>query len=152
MIARLRRVHALTAAMSPFLLAAFAIALFGRKPDTVTNELPADSRGTTTPALGSVSDILRARETPSSLGGSFTVGAHELGRVLLAQKGESSPDTLAYWTRATGEIDALPQDAQLLGPVGSLPRDYAIPATGGQVVFYSLAHGTVVGHATLEGN
>ena len=54
--------------------------------------------------------------------------------------------------QVTGAIDALPQDAQLLGPVGPLPRDYAIPAPGGQVVFYSLAHGVVVGHAALEGN
>lgn len=152
MIARLRRAHALTAAMSPLLAVAFAVALLGKKPDAITNELPADARGATTRDLGSVSDIVRAKEAPSSLGGSFTVGAHAAGRVLLAQKGEPSPDTLAYWTRTTGAIDALPQDAQLLGPVGPLPRDYAIPASGGQVVFFSLAHGAVVGHATLEGN
>ena len=152
MIARLRRAHAVAVSLSPFLLAAFAIALFGKKPDAISNELPADARGATTRELGSVSDILRAKETPSSLGGTFVIGAHDAGRLLLCQKGEPSPDTIAYWTKATGAIDALPQDAHMLGPVGTLPRNYAIPAAGGQVVFYSLAHGTVVGHASLEGN
>jgi len=152
MIARLRRVHGIAAALSPFLVAAFAIALLGKKPDAVAASLPAEDRGATTEDLGSVSDIARARELPSALGTVFVLAAPDAQRLLVMQKGEPAPDTLAYWTGAEGAIAELPKDAQLLGPVGPKPRAYQRPSGRGQVVFFSLAHGTTLAHGAPEGN
>lgn len=138
--------------LSPVLVVAFVVVVLARKPDAISASLPGDARGAMAHDFGSVSDIVRAREIPSSLGGTFVIGAPSEGRLLVRQKGEPSPDTLAYWTAGNGAIDALPPDAKLLGPVGSLPREYQRPPGDGQVVFYSLAHGAVVGHASPEGN
>ena len=152
MIARLRRAHGIAVAMSPFLVAAFAIAMLGKKPDAISALLPADERGATTDDFGGIGDIARARELPSPLGTVFVLSAPDSQRLLVMQKGEPAPDTLAYWTGADGAIADLPKDAQLLGPVGSRPRAYPRPSGRGQVVFFSLAHGTTLAHGAPEGN
>lgn len=151
MITRLRRAHGIAAALSPFLVAAFAMALLGKKPDAVAATLPLDERGVTTDDVGSVSDILRARELRSSIGTVFVVSAPDSKRLLVMQKGEPAPDTLVYWTVAGGAIEELPKDAQLIGTVGSKARAYPLPTGRGQVVFYSLAYGQVLAHGALEG-
>ena len=89
---------------------------------------------------------------PSPVGTVFVLSAPDSQRLLVMQKGEPAPDTLAYWTGADGAIADLPKDAQLLGPVGSRPRAYPRPSGRGQVVFYSLAHGTTLAHGAPEGN
>lgn len=152
MITRLRRAHGIAAALSPFLVAALVMAVLSKKPDVVSATLPQDERGATTDDLGSISDIRRARELPSPVGTVFVLAAPDSQRLLVMQKNEPSPDTLAYWTGAGGTIEELPEDAQLLGPVGPKPRAYSRPAGSGQVVFYSLAHGQVLAHGAPEGN
>ena len=57
---------------------------------------------------------------------------------------------LAYWTAASGELAALPAGATLLGAVGSRARRYRLPATGGQLLLFSLAHGAVLAQTALE--
>ena len=108
----------------------------------------AEPRPTTSAALATS----RARELPSPIGTVFVLSAPDSQRLLVMQKGEPAPDTLAYWTGADGAIADLPKDAQLLGPVGSRPRAYPRPSGRGQVVFYSLAHGTTLAHGAPEGN
>jgi hypothetical protein len=70
--------------------------------------------------------------------------------VVLAWHGSGAPGVLAYWTATAGAIEALPDDAVLLGPVDVEPRRFCVPAGEGQVVLYALGHGAVVGHAAPE--
>ncbi len=151
MIARLRRVHGLLCALSPFLFVPLVAALVGRKPDPVAAQLPPEPRGVAAMDLGSLSDIAMARELASPIGAVFVLGAPDAARILVMQKGEPAPDTLAYWTSRPGALEALPEDARLLGPVGQAPRSYARPSGPGQVVFFSLAHGAVLAHGAPEG-
>lgn len=150
MIARLRSVHCVAVALSPFLLFAFAEALLGKKGAPVASALPPDPRGAAATDLGSLSDIVQARELASASGAVFVVSSPEASRLLVMQKGEPAPDTLVYWTAQSGAIAELPGDARLLGPVGQAPRSYARPSGPGQVVFYSLAHGAVLAHGAPE--
>lgn len=72
--------------------------------------------------------------------------------LVVAVRGELAPAVLAYWTTTAGPLDALPEDAMLLGPVTAAARRFPAPDGQGQVVLYSIGHGAVLAHATPERN
>jgi hypothetical protein len=151
-IQKLRRRHAagfLTLAVA--LPVALILALAGRRQATRNATVPADPRGLATFDSSSVADIANAAVAPSTLGGSFVVGASS-HYLVVAQRGEPAPDVLAYWIASIDAVATLPQDARLLGPVGSSPRRYQRPEGLGHVAFFSLAHGAVIAHALPAAN
>lgn len=60
-----------------------------------------------------------------------------------------APDPLLYWSAAPA-ADALPADARLLGPLSGAPHQrFPLPAATGQLIVYSLGHGSILHQRSL---
>ena len=150
MIARLRRRHRTAFVLLAVLLpAGFAMALLGRSGPVHAVILPPDPRLASSVDVAGDTDLTALRPLTSAGGAVFRF-ARASETVTVVQTGEPAPDVLAYWTAASGELAALPAGATLLGAVGSRARRYRLPATGGQLLLFSLAHGAVLAQTGLE--
>ncbi len=151
-MAMLRRRHMRTFALLlcavPF---ALPLSIAAQRTASANQSLPPDPLGDRAKDFGSVADIAGADEVPAVGGGRFVCGALRDG-LLLRQEAPESPDVLAYWTSLQVTVGELPPDARLLGQVDGSPRRFLPPASGGQVVFYSLAHGAVVASWRVQGH
>ncbi len=144
MIRPLRTRHRRTvAALWIVVPALLAWALLSRPPQPRMDDLPA-WRGEATPA----GHPRRVAGTPFELDGVraeaavFSRGVERHLRLRLLER-SVAPDLLAYWTAGAGKDggDGLPADATLLGRVpGTREIVWRLPADGGSIVLYSLAH------------
>lgn len=151
-MAVLRRRHLLTFALLlcavPF---ALPLSIAAQRSSATNQNLPPDPLGDRARDFGSVADIAGADEVPAMGGGRFVCAALRDG-LLLRKDAPESPDVLAYWTSLQDTAADLPPDARLLGQVDGSPRRFLPPTSGGQVVFYSLAHGKVVATWRVRGH
>lgn len=66
----------------------------------------------------------------------------------------TAPDVLVYWSATdpgSGDDLQLTADAVLLGAFAGTYRRFGVPATGGTVILYSLAHRAVIDRVALPG-
>ncbi len=152
MIAALRRRHRLAAfaivAAAPLLL---AVALGARRPEARMEVLPAALRATTpgpdAVLLDEIPDLWADLDVQTRR---FADGPTTW--VELAPRAPlRHPDLLVYWLPSEAAVETFPERATLLGPLrGREPQFFALPAPGGALLLYSVAHDTTVARAGLR--
>lgn len=146
MIRTLRRAHGRIAlALAVLVPAVFVASVLARKAWQPLAELPA-------PWSDADAARLDGLALQSFAAGSTFFVAREGERLLVSLHDDRAPSVLAYWTTARGPIDELPADAVLLGSVDRRVHRLRAPTGDGQLVLYSLGHGTVIGHGTPRTN
>lgn len=152
-MAALRRRHLQTFAMLvatlPF---AVPLALAAHRAERVNAALPPDPLGARARPDAADGAPAAMREVAALGGGRFLCAVVGDG-VLLRQDAPDLPDVLAYWSAGdvASPTSSLPPDARLLGQLDGATRRFARPPGDGTVLFFSLAHGRIVGSWRPEG-
>lgn len=124
----------------------FGLALWDRRPFVVETAPPSIIQSSTV-ETSMISPILW-----EEAGLSLAVTQDPTGPVLDLSMDAPlrSPDPLLYWSAAPA-ADALPADAHLLGPLSGAPHQrFALPAATGQLIVYSLGHGSILHQRALS--
>lgn len=156
MIASRRRAHrVLVLVLAPISLVLLVASVMGRRPEPVVGALP----GLLSPESQETGEPLWSRDDvfpswPARVLG-YRTGAIELKPLRPLDR----PDVLLYWTPGSSSEGRLPEDAHLIGRIGSTRRQRfqlpnhdtaaGAPPGGGTLIVYSLGHQEVVAEGRL---
>lgn len=151
MIAVLRRRHRIAAlaivAAAPLLL---AVGLGARRPEARVDALPAALQSAAPAADAVLLDELPGLWADLELHTRRFAAGPETWVELSARAPLRRPALLLYWLPSDAAVETFPERATLLGSLrGREPQRFALPAPGGTLLLYSVAHDETVAYAGL---